>query len=172
MLSDFFEKKVNIVYERAKFNNRNQKDGKKAQGCVSCLVGMAKKLRYGVLTDELVLDRLVIGIRDKRLSENLQMDETLTLETAINNRNKSLKNKRKNFKQMKFVKLIKLNKVRIFAQMQAQRALRKIKTRKINVVVVEKVQHMNSNPARQKTRFVLNVKIADISQKSVKMKSS
>lgn len=38
---------------------------------------MAEKLKYGVLTDILVSDRLVIGIRDKRISENLPMDEKL-----------------------------------------------------------------------------------------------
>lgn len=45
---------------------------------------MAKKLSYGGLTDELVRDRLVVGITDSKLSEHLQMDVTLTLETAKN----------------------------------------------------------------------------------------
>ena len=35
---------------------------------------------YGNLKDELVRDRLVVGIRDQELSKKLQLDPDLTLE--------------------------------------------------------------------------------------------
>ena len=37
---------------------------------------------YGDLKDEMLHDRLVVGIRDVRLSERLQLDVDLTLEKA------------------------------------------------------------------------------------------
>lgn len=45
---------------------------------------LAEHCRYGALYDEMVRDRLVVGLRDKHLSEQLQMDLELTLEKAIN----------------------------------------------------------------------------------------
>ena len=38
---------------------------------------------YKVLQDELIRDRIVVGIRDSHLSEKLQMDPNLTLEKAM-----------------------------------------------------------------------------------------
>ncbi|GBM11090.1 hypothetical protein AVEN_242979-1 [Araneus ventricosus] len=42
-------------------------------------VFMNEHCEYGVLHDELIQDRIVIGIRDKNLSEKLQLDADLTL---------------------------------------------------------------------------------------------
>ena len=39
---------------------------------------------FGDLRDELIRDRIVLGIRDKNLSERLQLDSELTLSKAIN----------------------------------------------------------------------------------------
>ena len=41
-----------------------------------------KKSEYGTLRDEMLRDRLVVGIRDAALSDKLQLDPTLTLESA------------------------------------------------------------------------------------------
>ena len=41
---------------------------------------MSEFLDYGELTSEMIRDRLVIGIRDRHLSECLQLDLELTLE--------------------------------------------------------------------------------------------
>jgi len=37
---------------------------------------------YGELKEEMIRDRLVVGIRDSNLSERLQIDDALTLEKA------------------------------------------------------------------------------------------
>ena len=37
---------------------------------------------YGEMKDEMIRDRLVVGIRDSSLSEKLQLDPALTLEKA------------------------------------------------------------------------------------------
>ena len=38
--------------------------------------------KYGALKDQMVCDRLVVGLRDLALSQRLQMDPDLTLEKA------------------------------------------------------------------------------------------
>ena len=44
---------------------------------------LAKHCGYGDLRDELIRDRLIVGIRDSRLSERLQLDADLTLDKAL-----------------------------------------------------------------------------------------
>lgn len=99
-LRKYFEKKINVVYERAKFNRREQKEGEPANDYISIIISMAKSCKYGQLEDELIRDRLIVGIRDHKLSESLQMDETLNLERtvekitqaeAVKNQNKELR---------------------------------------------------------------------------------
>ena len=46
------------------------------------LHALARNCEYGQLRDELIRDRIVIGILDKALSKRLQMDPELTLEKA------------------------------------------------------------------------------------------
>ena len=47
------------------------------------LYSLAEHCQYGQLHDEMVRDRIVVGIKDSKLSEKLQMDNELTLEKAI-----------------------------------------------------------------------------------------
>ena len=68
--------------ERARFNRRNQQSGETAEQYIMALYALAKHCDYGWMTDEMIRDRLVVGIRDSALSEKLQMDATLTLESA------------------------------------------------------------------------------------------
>lgn len=44
---------------------------------------LSPNTEYGLLHDELIGDRIVVGPRDRRLSERMQLDQDLTLETAI-----------------------------------------------------------------------------------------
>ena len=50
---------------------------------IRIITDLAQTCKYGALENELIRDRLVVGIRDSKLSENLQLDESLTLEKAI-----------------------------------------------------------------------------------------
>lgn len=83
LFNNHFETKRNIIYERAKFNLRNQVENETGQEYIDSLILLSKKCNYGALVDELVRDRLVVGIRDHKLSEQLQLDEKLTLEKAV-----------------------------------------------------------------------------------------
>ncbi len=79
----YFVIRKNIVYERAQFNSRRQLPGEPAGTFVTALNKLADTCEYGTLRDQLVRDRLVVGIADARLSEELQLDSTLTLEKAV-----------------------------------------------------------------------------------------
>ena len=48
---------------------------------------------FGALREELLRDRIVVGLQDVKLSKKLQMDSSLTLQTTINNakQNESVK---------------------------------------------------------------------------------
>ena len=47
------------------------------------LYTLSEHCRYEALIDEMVCDRIVVGIQDRKLSKKLQLDATLTLEKAI-----------------------------------------------------------------------------------------
>lgn len=46
------------------------------------LYTLAEYCDYSAMTDEMIRDRLVVGIRDAQLSQQLQIDADLTLEKA------------------------------------------------------------------------------------------
>ena len=75
--------KKNFIYDRAKFNMRSKKEGEPVDSCITDLDALAEFCNFGNLRDELIRDRLVVGILDKQLSEKLQLDVDLTLEKAI-----------------------------------------------------------------------------------------
>ena len=78
----FFKVRRNIIFERARFNRRNQQPGESAEQYIMVLYGLAASCEYGTLESEMIRDRLVVGIRDTALSEKLQLDAELTLEKA------------------------------------------------------------------------------------------
>ena len=78
----FFQVRKNVIYERARFNRRNQQSGETAEEYIMALYDLAENCNYGDLKEEMIRDRLVVGIRDCALSEKLQLDPRLTLETA------------------------------------------------------------------------------------------
>lgn len=82
-LDAHFITRRNVIFERAKFNQRQQEAGEPADCFITALHCLAEHCGYGALHDEMVRDRLVVGLRDKRLSEQLQMDPELTLEKAV-----------------------------------------------------------------------------------------
>ena len=81
-LNGFFHVRKNIIFERARFNRRCQLSGETANQFIASLYNLAKNCNYDNLKDEMIEDRLVVGIQDTVLSEKLQMDVDLTLEKA------------------------------------------------------------------------------------------
>ena len=78
----FFGVRKNLIFERARFNSRDQMEGESTEQYLLVLHGLARNCEYGQLREELIRDRIVIGILDKALSKRLQMDPELTLEKA------------------------------------------------------------------------------------------
>ena len=72
-----------MIYERAKFNQRRQEPGESVDSFITALYGLAEYCGYSELHDEMIRDRIVVGLRDARLSEKLQLDPALTLEKAV-----------------------------------------------------------------------------------------
>ena len=81
-LDDFFQVRKNVIFERARFNHRNQRKGESAEEYITCLYNLIENCEYGDLKSEMIRDRLVVGIRDSSLSECLQTDAALTPEKA------------------------------------------------------------------------------------------
>ena len=48
------------------------------------LYNLARYCNFGALKDELIRDRIVVGIDNRELSEKMQLDPKLTLEKATN----------------------------------------------------------------------------------------
>ena len=71
-----------MIFERARFNRRNQMEGESVEQYITALYSFAENCEYGEWKDQMNRDRLVVGIRDTSLSERLQMDPDLTLENA------------------------------------------------------------------------------------------
>ncbi|UYV65997.1 K02A2.6-like [Cordylochernes scorpioides] len=73
----------NIIYERAKFNSRIQEDREPVDEFITSLYKLADSCEFEGLHLQLIRDRIVVGVRDKALSERMQLDSELTLEKAV-----------------------------------------------------------------------------------------
>ena len=81
-LDEYFKVHHNVIFERARFNQRNQLPGESAEKYIVEIYRLAENCKFGALKNELIRDRLVVGILDKKTSQQLQMDTELTIEKA------------------------------------------------------------------------------------------
>lgn len=78
----FFQVRRNVIFERAKFNRRNQLPGESVEQYITELCSLVETCEYGDLTEDMLRDRIVVGIRDVAIAKRLQLDAELTLEKA------------------------------------------------------------------------------------------
>ena len=78
-----FIAKRNVIFERAKFNVRVQTEDELVESFITDLHCLAKHCEFGVLKDQLIRDRIVVGLQNKKLSEKLQLVPKLTLAKAM-----------------------------------------------------------------------------------------
>ena len=78
----FFQVRKNVIFERARFNRICQKQDESVEQFITCLYQLSENCAYGDLRDEMIRDRIVVGIRDEAMSQKLQLDADLTLESA------------------------------------------------------------------------------------------
>ena len=78
-----FVKQRSVIYERMKFNQRIQREGESVESFITDLYALSKTCNYRGLTNEMIRDRIVVGIRDNSVAEHLQINPELTLDKAI-----------------------------------------------------------------------------------------
>ena len=78
----YFVVRRNIIYERAKFNRRVQNDNESVEEFINSLHVLAEYCDYGDLHDQMIRDRIVVGLKDGNVSQRLQLDPDLTLKKA------------------------------------------------------------------------------------------
>ena len=82
-LNNYFGARQNVVVERARFNKRVQRQSEAIDPFIQDLYKIAEGCNYGTLKEELIRDRIVVGVPDDDLSEQLQSKANLTLQEAV-----------------------------------------------------------------------------------------
>ncbi|GBL89202.1 hypothetical protein AVEN_255307-1 [Araneus ventricosus] len=69
-----------VIYDRYKFNMRMQEEDEAVENFITSLHNLAQNCKFPPsFGDEAIRDRIVCSIRDKRVSEKLQLEADLTL---------------------------------------------------------------------------------------------
>ncbi|GFO31016.1 Pol protein [Plakobranchus ocellatus] len=82
-LDGYFNSKKNTIFARARFNRRVQQSGESVDAFIQDLHRLADECNYLTLKEELIRDRIVVGVRDDELSKQLQGKQDLDLTEAI-----------------------------------------------------------------------------------------
>ena len=72
----------NVIFEREKFSKRKPEDSENVENFVSSLYTLSEHCGYNDLREEMIRDRIVVGIKDANLSVKMQLDPDLTLKKA------------------------------------------------------------------------------------------
>ncbi|XP_044005924.1 uncharacterized protein LOC122850945 [Aphidius gifuensis] len=79
----YFKPKTKPSLERLKFNIRGQARNKSFHEFLKDLKKIAASCDFGTLKDSLIKDRLVCGVKDKRIKDKLLREDDMTLEKAV-----------------------------------------------------------------------------------------
>jgi len=82
-LNQYFGSHRNILVERARFNRRIQREGEPIDSFIQDLYRLAEECNYSNLKEELIRDRIIVGVTDECLSDRLQSKADLDLNKAI-----------------------------------------------------------------------------------------
>ena len=81
--ADYFGLNKNTIFEKANFHKRNQRADETVEEYVRALYELAEKCDFENKRDEQMRDRIVIGIQDASISQDLQLEKNLTLTKAV-----------------------------------------------------------------------------------------
>lgn len=79
----YFNPKRNVIFERFKFNSRVQRQGESVDSFITELHAFAENCEYGSLREDLIRDRIVVGMLNTKVSEQMQLKSDLTLKIAV-----------------------------------------------------------------------------------------
>lgn len=80
----YFEPAKNVIFERSVFNRLHQKAGQSLHQFIVQVQVQSENCEYGAMRDELVRDRIVVGVSDAELRKYLIDIPDLNLATCIN----------------------------------------------------------------------------------------
>ena len=69
----YFVKRRNVIYERAVFNRRKQENEESVETFITALYSLAEHCNYGNLREEMIRDRIVVGVRYFTLDLSLKL---------------------------------------------------------------------------------------------------
>ena len=82
-LNGYYGVRRNVITERARFNRRKQAQGESVDAFIQDLYQLAQNCEYGTLREQLIRDKIVVGVLDEGLSDKLQAKRDLTLDEAV-----------------------------------------------------------------------------------------
>ncbi|XP_019747606.1 uncharacterized protein LOC109528957 [Hippocampus comes] len=82
-LETYFKPARNIIFERFVFGTCKQDEGEPIDSFITKLREKAASCEYGQLKEELIRDRLVLGVSDENVRRRLLRQKDLTLASAI-----------------------------------------------------------------------------------------
>ena len=71
-LNEYFKVRRNVICERARFNRRTQSTSESIDTFIQDLYKLSEFCDYGSLRDDLIRDRIVVGVLSDALSDSLQ----------------------------------------------------------------------------------------------------
>ena len=82
-LEAHFKPQKNVIYERFVFNTTSQEIDENFDAFLNKLRKRASTSNFGAMTDEMIRDRIVIGVRDSHLKERMLRIKDLDLNKAV-----------------------------------------------------------------------------------------
>ena len=78
----FIQRRI-VTFERAKFNSLKQLQDETVDDFITDLFCLAEHCTYRELREEMIRDRLAVGLLDATLSEKMQLHSKLMLDKAL-----------------------------------------------------------------------------------------
>ncbi|XP_068907028.1 uncharacterized protein [Tenebrio molitor] len=79
----YFAPTINVTYERYIFFSRDMREEESVDEYVTQLKQLSENCEFGTLSESLIKDRLVLGIRDKNVKDRLLRTKNLDLVKAV-----------------------------------------------------------------------------------------
>lgn len=83
LIGSHYNPKPSVIVQRFKFNTRVQLENESLSTFVAELKKLTEFCDYGPVRDDMIRDRLVVGVRDVQIQRRLLSETELTLESAF-----------------------------------------------------------------------------------------